>query len=61
MGGFFTIERFIVGCDDASADGVVQIQRDMALVRHWENWGRLVIQAHASGAKLEAIVLVLET
>lgn len=59
MGRFFTTERFIVGCDDA--DGVVQIQRDMALVRHWENWGRLVIQAHASGAKLEAIALVLET
>lgn len=50
MGGFFTTERFIVGCEDA--DGAVQIQRDMTLVCHWLNGGRLVIQAHASGAKL---------
>jgi hypothetical protein len=61
MEEFFTIERFIDGCDDADDDGVVQMQRDMALVRQWVNGGRLVIQAQASGTKLEAIVLVLET
>lgn len=63
MEGVFTTERFIDGCDDADADadGVEQMQRDMALVRHWVNGGRLVIQAQASGTKLEAIVLMLET
>jgi hypothetical protein len=59
MEGVFTTERFIDGCADA--DGVAQMQRDMALVRHWVNGGRLVIQAQASGTKLEAIALVLET
>lgn len=52
MGGVLTIERLIDGCDDADADGVVQMQRDMELVRHWENGGRLVIQPHTSGTKL---------
>jgi hypothetical protein len=43
--GFFTIERFIVGCENADADGVVQMQRDMALMHHWVNGGRHVVQA----------------
>lgn len=59
MGGVLTIERLIDGCDDADADGVVQMQRVMELVRHWENGGRLLIQPHTSGTKLLAI-LVLE-
>lgn len=53
MGGVLATERVIdVGCDDVEAEGVAQMQRDMVLVRHWENGGRLVIQPHASGAKV---------
>lgn len=52
MGGVLTTDRFTDGCDDSDADGVGQMQRDMALERHWENGGRLVIQPHTSRGKL---------
>lgn len=40
------------GGENADADGVAQMQRDMLLECHWENGGRLVIQTQASGTKL---------
>jgi hypothetical protein len=52
VGGVLTTDRFTDGCDDSDADGVGQMQRDMALERHWENGGRLVIQPHTSRGKL---------
>lgn len=59
----FVAERFIDGCGcEDDADGVAQMQRDMVLVRHWVNGGRLVIQAQTLGVKLDVIVaMVLET
>lgn len=63
----FVTERFIDGCgcccdDEDDADGVAQMQRDMVLVRHWVNGGRLAIQAQTLGVKLDVIVaMVLET
>lgn len=61
----FVAERFIDGCGcgcEDDADGVAQMQRDMVLVRHWVNGGRLAIQAQTLGVKLDVIVaMVLET
>ena len=52
-GGDLVAERLIdAGCDEADGEDVAQMQRDMVLVRHWENGGRLLIQPHASGTKL---------
>lgn len=61
----FVTERFVDGCgcdDEDDDDGVAQMQRDMVLVRHWVNGGRLAIQAQTLGVKLDVIVaMVLET